>query len=153
MGTLDLTRPEIRARAASRNENGPTPQNRSATCLARLQWFSTSAASTSSPAAVACARANGVWALCVADAGRLPVASGSVDRVLVNPPWEQQVASLGVLAGAPARLWESIRRVLRPDGLVAAIVPSVALPGFRVQTSLEVRIAGRPALLVLASPA
>lgn len=106
-----------------------------------------------SPAAVACARENGVRALCVADAGQLPIATGSVDRVLVNPPWEHQVASLGLLADAPARLWESIRRVLRPDGLVAAVVPSVALPGFRVRTSLEVRIAGRSAWLVLASPA
>lgn len=105
-----------------------------------------------SPAAVACARANGVPALCVADAGRLPVASGSVDRVLVNPPWGQQVAACGSLSGSPERLWRSIRRVLRPDGLVAAVVPSVALPGFRVRTSLEVRVSGRPAWLVLASP-
>jgi hypothetical protein len=104
-----------------------------------------------SPAALACARSNGLRALARADAGRLPVASGSVDRVLVNPPWGRQVSAHGCLAAEPNRLWRSVRRVLRSDGLVAAIVASVDLPGLHVRTALPVRIAGQPAHLVLAS--
>ena len=49
-----LSKAATRALAASRSANGPTPQNRSAMCLARLQCSTTSAASASSPAAVAC---------------------------------------------------------------------------------------------------
>jgi tRNA (guanine6-N2)-methyltransferase len=103
-----------------------------------------------SPAALACARSNGLRALTRADAGRLPVAAGSVDRVLVNPPWGRQASPRGRLAAEPERLWRSVRRVLRPNGLVAAVVDSVGLPGFHVRTELPVRIAGRPARLVLA---
>src|ERR1700719_3256600 len=49
-----LSNAEIRDFAASRNANGPTPQNRSAMCFARLQCSDTSAASLRSPATVAC---------------------------------------------------------------------------------------------------
>ena len=49
-----LSNAAMRARVASRSANGPTPQNRSAMCFAPLQCSNTSAASASSPAAVAC---------------------------------------------------------------------------------------------------
>ncbi len=101
------------------------------------------------PVALGSARANGVPAVTLADAGRLPVASGSVDRVLVNPPWDRQACSRASLATDPARLWRSVRRVLRPDGAVAAVIPEPDLPGLRVTTTLPIRIAGRPAHLVL----
>ena len=104
-----------------------------------------------SPAALACARSNGLRAAVLADAGRLPVAAASVDRVLVNPPWDRQARAHGRLATDPARLWRSVRRVLRPDGLVAAILPAPELPGLRVRTVLPVRVAGRPAHLVTAT--
>lgn len=55
------------------------------------------------------------WA--VADAGRLPVADGSVDRVIGNPPWGLQVEAAGVLAERPEAYYEELGRVLRPgDG-------------------------------------
>lgn len=103
-----------------------------------------------SPAALACARSNGLHTVALADAGRLPLASASVDRVLVNPPWDRQARPLASLSVEPQRLWREVSRVLRPDGLVAAIVPDAELPGFRPRTVLPVRIAGRPARLVLA---
>jgi hypothetical protein len=100
------------------------------------------------------ARANGLADVGVADAGRLPVADGSVDRVLVNPPWDRQAHPCAGLAVAPDRLWHSIRRILRPDGAVAALLPGPHLPRcLRVTTVLPVRIAGRPAHLVLGEPA
>lgn len=107
-----------------------------------------------SRAAVACARANGLAAAAVADAGRLPVASASLDRVLVNPPWDRQATSLGSLAAEPARLWHSVRRILRPDGLVAAVLAEPDLPRcLRIRTTVRIRVAGRPVHLVLAEPA
>ncbi|RZQ62429.1 methyltransferase domain-containing protein [Amycolatopsis suaedae] len=81
------------------------------------------------PAAVAAAAANGVgtavaWTL--ADAGRLPVASGSVDLVVTNPPWGRQVSPAGTLARRPPRFWTELRRVLRPDGRAVLLVPDAA---------------------------
>lgn len=53
------------------------------------------------PAALRAASVNGPLVKWVrADAGRLPVPSGSVDRVLVNPPWSRQVPAQGALAGS-----------------------------------------------------
>lgn len=102
-----------------------------------------------SPIALARARANGLTALANADAGRLPVASAAVDRVLVNPPWGRRVQARACLATSPARLWHEIRRVLRPGGRAAALLPEPDVPGLRVEAALPVRIAGRQAFLVL----
>ncbi|SHF93409.1 methyltransferase domain-containing protein [Streptoalloteichus hindustanus] len=78
------------------------------------------------PASVTGAVANGAgttvsWA--VADAGRLPVATGSVDVVVSNPPWGQQVPPSGVLAQRPERFWRELRRVLRPGGRAVLLLP------------------------------
>src|SRR5690606_2902653 len=51
------------------------------------------------------------------DAGSVPLEEGSVDRVLVNPPWGRQVPPAGVLAGRPDRLWREGRRGLGPEGV------------------------------------
>jgi tRNA (guanine6-N2)-methyltransferase len=101
-----------------------------------------------SPDALACARSNGQHAVARADAGLLPVASGSVDRVLVNPPWDRQAHPRGRLAADPNLLWREVRRVLRPDGVVAAVVPAPELPGLRGRAALPVRVAGRLVWLV-----
>lgn len=99
-----------------------------------------------SPEAAGAAAANGPglsWA--VADAGRLPLPSGSVDRVLVNPPWQRQVR----LAGDGHRLWAELRRVLAGDGTVVALVPEPP-PGWAVQEVLPVSLSGRhPVIAVL----
>ncbi|WP_199429076.1 methyltransferase domain-containing protein [Qaidamihabitans albus] len=78
------------------------------------------------PAAVAAATANGAgtgvgWA--VADAGRLPVPTGTVDMVVSNPPWNRQVPPSGTLARNPRWFWRELRRVLRPDGTTVLLLP------------------------------
>ncbi|WP_157246375.1 methyltransferase domain-containing protein [Nonomuraea typhae] len=98
--------------------------------------------------AVAAAAANGpdlAWS--VADAGRIPLPAGSVDRVLVNPPWQRQVR----LAGEGHRLWRELRRVLAGDGRVVALVPEVPR-GWAVQERLEISLFGRHPVLVMMSP-
>lgn len=57
------------------------------------------------------------------DAGELPFADGSVDRVLCNPPWGEQVAPLGVLARRPERWWHELARVLAGDGCAVLLLP------------------------------
>lgn len=57
-----------------------------------------------------------------ADAGSLPLASGSVDLVVTNPPWDRQVPVAGLLAHHPHRLWHELRRVLRPDGRAVVLL-------------------------------
>ncbi|NDU74605.1 methyltransferase domain-containing protein [Actinomadura sp. DSM 109109] len=80
-----------------------------------------------SPDAVAAARAN-ADAVPVrvdrGDAGRLPLADASVDRVLCNPPWGAQVQPRGSLADSPFRWWTELRRVLAPDGTAVLLLPT-----------------------------
>jgi 23S rRNA G2445 N2-methylase RlmL len=87
----------------------------------------------------------------VADAGRIPLPGGSVDRVLVNPPWDRQVAPTGRLRRDPARLWREIHRVLAVDGIVVALLPEPwQPPGFRVNRMVHLTLSGRhPAIAVL----
>ncbi|WP_049570911.1 methyltransferase domain-containing protein, partial [Nonomuraea sp. SBT364] len=114
------------------------------------------------PAAVAAADANAARMLTatagagdrlawgVADGGRIPVADGGVDRVLVNPPWGRQVPPAGLLARDPGRLWREVRRVLAPDGLVVALVHDGLPDGFTVRETVRVSLSGRhPELAVL----
>jgi tRNA G10 N-methylase Trm11 len=90
------------------------------------------------PGAVAAAVANtpvpGAIGWAVGDAGRLPVASGSVDVVVGNPPWGRQVAVSGVGAGggvgragggvgrAGAGFLPEVRRVLVAGGRAVLLV-------------------------------
>ncbi|WP_245266939.1 methyltransferase domain-containing protein [Saccharomonospora piscinae] len=57
-----------------------------------------------------------------ADAGRMPVGTGVVDRLVSNPPWERQVAGRGALAARPDRLYREIRRVLSPTGTAVLLL-------------------------------
>jgi tRNA (guanine6-N2)-methyltransferase len=108
------------------------------------------------PAALAAAARNGRgrgigWVR--ADAGALPLAAGSVSRVLLNPPWGRRVAPAGLLGRRPELLGREVRRVLAPGGTAVVLVPDGAdpvLPGLRVERRLPVALAGsRLVLLVL----
>ncbi|MBW4716438.1 methyltransferase domain-containing protein [Saccharothrix sp. SC076] len=87
------------------------------------------------PTAIAAARVNeaarpggpgATWL--VADAGRLPLASGSVDVVVTNPPWNRQVRAAGALATTPDRFWRELARVLTPSGRAVLLLPESAPP-------------------------
>ncbi|GAB3951220.1 hypothetical protein GCM10029976_087250 [Kribbella albertanoniae] len=103
-----------------------------------------------SSAAIAAARANSAavrWQ--VGDAARL---TGSVDRILTNPPWGVRI---GIDDLTPyQRQW---RRVLQPDGLVVAILNHeqaaqlAADPGWRVRGVYDVAVAGRHPRIVVAT--
>ncbi|MFD1545211.1 hypothetical protein [Nonomuraea guangzhouensis] len=87
----------------------------------------------------------------VADAGRIPLPDRSVDRVLVNPPWDRQVAPSGRLRRDPGRLWREIHRVLAVDGIAVALLPEPGQPpGFRVNRMVHLTLSGRhPVIAVL----
>lgn len=57
------------------------------------------------------------------DAGALPVADRSIDRVLCNPPWGEQVDAGGRLAGHPERWWRELSRVLTDEGRAIVLLP------------------------------
>lgn len=57
------------------------------------------------------------------DAGALPVADRSIDRVLCNPPWGAQVDAAGRLAGHPERWWRELDRVLTDEGRAIVLLP------------------------------
>ena len=103
-----------------------------------------------SPTAIAAARVNSAdvrWL--VRDAARL---TGPVDRILTNPPWGVRIG-IGDLTPYQ-RQW---RRVLRPDGLLVAILNHeqaaqlAADPGWRVRAVYDVAVAGRHPRIVVAA--
>jgi tRNA (guanine6-N2)-methyltransferase len=53
------------------------------------------------------------------DSARLPVAAGSADAILANPPWGIQVRAGGQLSGR--RSWARLLRSLRPGGALAVV--------------------------------
>lgn len=102
-------------------------------------------------AAVEAARANGVRAAAVADAGRLPLGRGGVDVVVSNPPWGRQVPPAGLLGHAPCRFWSELRRVLAPGGRAVLLLPAGTAPGLTVLARHPVSLFGaHPEVLVVA---
>lgn len=88
------------------------------------------------------------------DARRLPLPAASVDRVVSNPPFGKQLASvdeIGPLYAAAAAEWD---RVLRPSGRAVLLVmeydalkvPLTAV-GWKPTRLLKVRVLGQPAVL------
>jgi 23S rRNA G2445 N2-methylase RlmL len=81
------------------------------------------------PAAAAATRDNataagvdGRVAVVAADAGRLPVRPGTVDRVVVNLPWGKVVRAAGTLRAGPLGFVSTLTWVLAPGGRAAVLV-------------------------------
>ncbi|GIH78119.1 methyltransferase domain-containing protein [Planobispora longispora] len=93
-------------------------------------------------------------ALARADAGRLPLPDGGVDRVLSNPPWGGQVSARGLLAASFARWWAELGRVLAPGGTAVVLLPDPghlpAGPGSGLEPAhlQRVRVSGAPSFLL-----
>ncbi|MFV2109746.1 methyltransferase domain-containing protein [Micromonospora sp. LOL_015] len=116
------------------------------------------------PRALAAATANAAQMATVAtwscgDAGRLPVVTGQIDRVVSNPPWDRQVPARGALSNRPNRLYREIRRVLSADGRgvlllheVEQQVAAVKSAGLRVRHVHPLSLFGaHPSIVVLTS--
>jgi len=96
------------------------------------------------------------WA--VADAGRLPVADGTIDRVISNPPWGRQVEAHGALAGRPQHFYTELRRVLSPRGQSVLLLHEAEehlslakAAGFEVRGNVPVSLFGaHPSVVTLA---
>jgi 23S rRNA G2445 N2-methylase RlmL len=112
--------------------------------------------SDADPAAVGAAAANGAGVAVtwyVADAGAIPLGDGTVDRVVVNPPWARQVAPRGRLAADPDRLWREACRVLAPGGRIVALLPDPRPPaGLVVRRALPVSLFGAHPVITVLTP-
>ncbi|MFW6692731.1 methyltransferase domain-containing protein [Streptomyces sp. MAR4 CNX-425] len=92
------------------------------------------------------------------DAGRLPLASATVDRVVCNPPWGTQVDPRARLAESPAAWWRELRRVLTPTGSAVVLLPTPAPLAEALRSGLlpthiqRVHLAGTPTYLVKLIP-
>jgi 23S rRNA G2445 N2-methylase RlmL len=95
------------------------------------------------------------WA--VADAGRMPLRSAGIDRIVSNPPWGRQVEARGALAGQLERLYREIRRVLAPDGQAIVLlheaeeqITQVKSAGLRVRQAIPISLFGtHPSIVTL----
>jgi tRNA (guanine6-N2)-methyltransferase len=98
-------------------------------------------------------RAGAAVRLAVADATRLPLDDGTIDRLVVNPPWGAAVIAAGGLRRRRAALWTEAARVLAPGGRLVALLPagsgSVGA-GLDVEVAANVRVHGAEAIVVRA---
>jgi tRNA (guanine6-N2)-methyltransferase len=113
------------------------------------------------PDAVCAARRNAAEAgvhlrLAVGDASSLPLSSGAVDGIVVNPPWGEAVAARGGLR-RPESLWSEASRLLAPGGRLVALVPATtaaARPlraaGLDAEPLACVRVSGAEAVILTA---
>jgi tRNA (guanine6-N2)-methyltransferase len=110
------------------------------------------------PSAIAAARCNASRAgtavrLGVADATRLPLDDDTVDRLVVNPPWDAMVAAAGGLRRRRGALWTEAARVLAPRGSLVALLPAGSSPvvaGVDSEVVASVRVHGAEAVVVRA---
>jgi tRNA (guanine6-N2)-methyltransferase len=94
-----------------------------------------------------------------ADAVTLAEKFSDVDAIITNPPWNQAVAAGGRLQASGRRFWDSLSRVLGPDGILCCLtdvgldVPElIAQRGWQLGMKQRIRLAGRVADVSLAAP-
>jgi tRNA (guanine6-N2)-methyltransferase len=114
------------------------------------------------PDAVGAARCNAAQAgvdlpFAVGDATRLPLQSGAVDRIVVNPPWGGAVAARRGLQ-SPGSLWSETSRLLGPGGRLVALVPATIdavrsrrAAGLNAEPMACVRVSGAEAVVIAAT--
>lgn len=81
----------------------------------------------------------------------LPFPAARFDRLLTNVPWDRQVEHWG----EQRRAWEEVRRVVRDDGWIVALLSRAAAPGdlFTIESDLQLRIHGQNAWIAALRPA
>lgn len=104
------------------------------------------------------ARAGARLSAAIADAARLPLADGSVERVITNPPWNRTVELAGSATCGDA-LWVEAARVLSREGALCAIAEidydlarRLRDGGYAIAVEQRLRVAGRVSDVVLATP-
>lgn len=94
-----------------------------------------------------------------ADAGAVAAEPGSVSVLLTNPPWNLAVDAAGSLKESLKPFWRRIPEVLTPSARICVVsdnesetAESLRRGKFEVGLTVQLRIAGRLAQLVLAAP-
>jgi 23S rRNA G2445 N2-methylase RlmL len=90
------------------------------------------------------------------DATRLPLGSGTVDRVVSNPPFGKQLSSPDAVGPLYAAMLREYDRVLRPGGMAVLIVSAAAAlrsaaraVGWKGQRQLPIRVLGQSAVVTV----
>jgi len=85
------------------------------------------------------------------DLTALPLADGSVERVVTNLPWDRQVAVGSELEGFHRRAMHEIARVLTPSGSATVLTTHpqlVAIPGRTRTSCVEISLHGQTPVIV-----
>jgi 23S rRNA G2445 N2-methylase RlmL len=63
----------------------------------------------------------GQFSLLQLDAGRLPLSTGSVDKIAVNPPFGRQIGTPEYVSRLYPQFFDELERVLRPGGIATVL--------------------------------
>ena len=89
------------------------------------------------------------------DARALPIADGSIERIVSNLPWGRQIAISGSLALFYRNVCADMRRVLAPGGRIALLTNAPQLASFhdlRCDGQFEISLYGQtPTILIFSS--
>lgn len=90
------------------------------------------------------------------EAARLPLESGTVDRIVSNPPFGKQLSSPEAVGPLYHSMLREYDRVLRPGGVVVLLVSAAAVlrsaarnVGWKAQRQLGLRVLGQPATVTV----
>jgi tRNA (guanine6-N2)-methyltransferase len=94
-----------------------------------------------------------------ADAAVVAEKLSDVDAIITNPPWNQAVSAAGRLQASGRRFWDSLSRILGPDGVLCLLTDVgldgpelIAERGWQLGMKQRIRLAGRVADVSLAAP-